>query len=125
VKDLIEQALLASLGRLIRSDREILSNDINERTISHRLANYLEPHFPSWNVECEYNRNNDNPKRLKIQRRDIMPDDTQATTVFLDIIIHRRCTDQNFVVIEMKKTTSHEDYAYDIGKLKALAEVTT
>lgn len=122
MRKLIEDALEASLDKLILADREIITNDINERSISHRLANYLEPHFPGWNVDCEYNRNHDDPKRLQIQRRNIESDDTQATTVFPDIIIHRRGTDDNLVVIEMKKTTSQESDSYDIGKLNAFKE---
>jgi len=119
VRKIIKEALAASLGKLILVDNEILLNDINERSISHRLANYLEPHFPGWNVDCEYNRNHDEIKRLQIQRRNIESDDTQATTVFPDIIIHRRGKDDNLVVIEMKKTTSQENDTYDIGKLNA------
>ena len=116
---LIQSALDDAINQLLRADSEILIMDINERTISHRLANYLEPHFPGWNVDCEYNRNHDDPKRLNIRRRNIESDDTEATTVFPDIIVHRRGTDENLVVIEMKKTTSAENDRYDFGKLEA------
>jgi len=85
----------------------ILDKDVNERSISHRLANYIEPHFPGWNVECEYNLNHDDSKRLDIYPRNVQSDNTQATTVYPGIIIHRRGTDENLVVIEMKKTTTH------------------
>jgi hypothetical protein len=119
MKELIEHALFISLDQLIRADADILINDINERTISHRLANYLESHFPGWNVDCEYNRDHEDPKRLDIQRRNIKSDDTQATTVYPDIIVHQRGTDNNLVVIEIKKTTSQEDDDYDKGKLGA------
>ncbi len=117
--ELIEKALHESISKLLRSDADILINDINERTISHRLAIYIEPYFSGWNVDCEYNRNHDDPKRLDIQRRNIKSDDTQATTVYPDIIVHRRGTDENLVVIEIKKTTSNEHDDYDLGKLKA------
>lgn len=119
MKELVESALNSALDQLLRSDGAILTMDVNERSISHRLAFYLEPFFPEWNVDCEYNRNHDNPKRLNIRRRQIESDDTQATTVFPDIIVHRRGTDENFVVIEMKKTTSRETDDYDLGKLEA------
>lgn len=122
MREIIQEALHESLNQLMRSDAEILVNDINERSISHRLATYLEPYFSGWNVDCEYNRNHDNPKRLNIQRRNIESDDTQATTVFPDIIIHRRGTDENLVVIEMKKTTSQEQDDYDLGKLNAFKD---
>ena len=119
MKELIEEAIFKSTSQLIRCDSEILINDINERSISHKLATYLEPYFLGWNIDCEYNRNHDAPKRLEIKRRNIQSDDTQATTVYPDIIIHHRGTDDNLVVIEMKKTTSNEDDTYDIGKLHA------
>ncbi len=119
MRELIKSAIDDAINQLLRADSDILIMDVNERTISHRLANYLEPHFPGWNVDCEYNRNHDDPKRLDIRRRNIQSDDTQATTVFPDIIIHRRGTDENLVVIEMKKTTSAENDTYDLGKLNA------
>jgi len=122
MKEKVESALNKALEKLLRADAEILKMDINERSISHRLANYLEPMFPEWNVDCEYNRNHDDPKRLDIKRRKVCSDDIQATTVFPDIIIHKRGSDQNFVVIEMKKTTSTEDDSYDLQKLKAFKE---
>ena len=122
MKKQIQTALNSSLDLLLNADAEILAIDINERAISHRLANYLEPHFPGWNVDCEYNRNHYDPKRLNIIRRNICSDDTQATTVFPDIIVHRRGTDENLLVIEMKKTTSQENDTYDLGKLHAFKE---
>jgi len=119
MKEQINKALNASLDLLLSDDVDILWLDINERTISHRLAFYLETHFPGWNVDCEYNRDHEDVKRLNIKRRNVMSDDTQATTVFPDIIVHRRGTDQNLLVIEMKKTTSQESDDYDYGKLLA------
>lgn len=119
MKEIIESALEESLDQLLRADFELLQVDANERSISHRLAVYLEEYFPGWNVDCEYNRDHDDPKRLNIISRDIQSDDTQATTVYPDIIIHKRGTDENLVVIEMKKTSSKEDDDYDLGKLHA------
>ncbi|MEO3680204.1 hypothetical protein [Rheinheimera fenheensis] len=122
MRELVESALNDSLNQLLRSDGDILAMDVNERSISHRLASYLEPLFHGWNVDCEYNRNHDDPKRLEIRRRNIQSDDTQATTVFPDIIVHRRGTDENFVVIEMKKTSSQKSDHYDLEKLNAFKE---
>ncbi|MGR9107915.1 MAG: hypothetical protein ACU843_13380 [Gammaproteobacteria bacterium] len=119
MQDLVENAIHEALGQLLRADAELLHLDANERSISHRLAGYLETFFPGWNVDCEYNRDGYDPKRLNIQPRGIQSDDTQATTVFPDIIIHRRGTNDNLVVIEMKKTTSQEDDEYDLQKLRA------
>lgn len=119
MKDQIEKALNEALHMLLERDADILRVDINERTISHRLAGYLEPFFKNWNVDCEYNRNHDDPKRLKIPRRNVRSDDTQASTVFPDMIIHKRGTDENLLVIEMKKTSSQEKDDFDLQKLNA------
>jgi hypothetical protein len=120
--EMVKEAVNAALDKLLKLDRYLLSNDVNERSISHRLAIYLEPSFPGWNIDCEYNRNHDNPKRLEIPRRNVNSDDIQATTVFPDIIVHKRNTDQNLLVIEMKKTTSQEEDRYDLHKLEAFKE---
>jgi hypothetical protein len=122
MKERIEQALNVALSTLLARDADILRTDVNERTISHQLAGYLELHFSGWNVDCEYNRNHDDPKRLEIPRRKVPNDDTQARTVFPDIIIHKRGTDENLLVIEMKKTTSQESDDFDLHKLKAFRD---
>jgi hypothetical protein len=122
MKEKIEQALNKALGALLERDVDILRADVNERTISHRVAGYLEPYFSGWNVDCEYNRNHDDSKRLKIRRRQVPNDDTQAQTVFPDIIVHKRGTDENLLVIEMKKTTSQETDDLDLHKLKAFRD---
>lgn len=122
MRDLVEAALGEALDQLLRADAGLLQADANERSISHRLAGYLETFFPGWNVDCEYNRDRHEPKRLEIRPRQIQSDDTQATTVFPDIIVHRRGTSDNLVVIEMKKTTSREDDDNDLHKLQAFKE---
>lgn len=48
--------------------------------------------------------------------------DTEARTVYPDIIIHHRGTDDNLVVIEIKKTTSQEANDFDRRKLLAFRE---
>lgn len=52
-------------------------------------------------------------------RHDISSDDLHAKTVFSDIIIHHRNTDDNFVVIEVKKSSSLEGDEWDMTKLAA------
>lgn len=122
MKKRIETALNGAIDQLLRCDSDLLYNDVNERSISRRLANYLEPYFFGWNVDCEYNRNHADPKRLYIQPRQVTSDDLQATTVYPDIIVHKRGSNENLLVIEMKKTTSSERDNYDLGKLIAFKE---
>jgi len=109
------------LQELIEKDSDILEININERTISHRFAVYLEKHFNGWSVDCEYNRDHDDKKTLDIFPGSTETDDTEAKTVFPDIIVHQRRTNENLLVIEMKKSTnpSSDDREKDIKKLKA------
>ncbi len=108
-----------ALHRLIAEDADLFKADANERSISHRLAIYLEREFPDWNVDCEYNRDEHEPKRLQLNPETICSDDEQGTTVYPDIIVHRRCTPANHLAIEIKKHNggSHDN---DLRKLSAL-----
>ena len=95
--------------------------DANERSITHKLAEYLQDEFPVWNVDCEYNRRGDKVKRLVTNFASIDPMDTEAKTVFPDITVHRRQTDQNLIALEVKKAGGREN-TNDIKKLCAFTE---
>jgi hypothetical protein len=120
-QDDVKQRVIAAICMLYQQDRDLLKVGANERSITHKLAEYLQPKFPTWNVDCEYNRCGDLPKQLSINSWSLRPDDTEAKTIFPDIIIHRRLTRKNLLVIEIKKTKGHED-TKDIAKLKAFTE---
>ena len=76
---------------------------------------------PPLTVDCEYNRHFSDPKRLNLPPRDAFDRDIRATTVFPDILVHERSSDErNFVVLEMKKLG--EDIAYDELKLRAFRQ---
>lgn len=118
-RDMIAVALDRAVARLLARDAHLLRVDANERSITHRLAMYLQEAFPAWDVDCEYNRNFDDPKRLDVMTDDgkAGADDTQGTTVFPDIIVHRRNTNDNLLVIEVKKSTSTRGDGRDAEKL--------
>ena len=118
-KEMLKIAVNTALGELLKHDLYLLEKDVNERSISHHLARYIQLQFPSWHVDCEYNRNHDDVKRLQLEGRDTTDLDVEAVTVFPDIIIHQRATDENLLVIEIKKTTSSVKPDYDIKKLEA------
>ncbi|MDA8025249.1 MAG: BsuBI/PstI family type II restriction endonuclease [Actinomycetota bacterium] len=102
--------------RLLRNDFALLELNANERSITHKLAEYLQSEFQEWHVDCEYNRDGDIPKQLSVQN--ISTNDTDARTVFPDIVIHHRNTKNNLVVIEAKKSSTAHGSA-DEEKLKA------
>ena len=104
---------------LLEHDRELLVVDANERSITHKLAEHLQAEFPGWNVDCEYNRDGFDPKRMTYTVESVSTDNTEAKTVFPDIIVHERGTQaRNLLVIEAKKRTSGNANS-DREKLKA------
>jgi hypothetical protein len=119
-----DSAVRTALNTLISVDGYLLRQDANERSITHRLAMHLQHELPEWHVDCEYNRNiesTDNPHlQKKLYSLDLSPasDDTDGKTVFPDIIAHQRGTSQNFLVIEVKKSTSTVSRKIDLKKLK-------
>lgn len=126
VKQLIEK----SLNRLIVEDRHILVVNINERSLTHRLAMYLDqelknffPELVGFSVDCEYNRDGDLPKKLITTISEIESNNTEAVTVYPDIIIHKpdSTPNSNFLVIEAKKSNNTRSQAVfdDKRKLRA------
>lgn len=118
----IKKSLKKAINKLKNNDSFLLQIDSNERTISHKLAEYLQQEFQDWNVDCEYNRKLESFKRLELPKDKINWDDTEAKTVFPDIIIHKRNTNENLLVIEMKKSSSSADRNFDKNKLKAFTK---
>jgi hypothetical protein len=119
----IERRVTRAAESLLKHDGYLLTCDVNERSVTHKFAEHLQREFPEWNVDCEYNRDRHDTKRLHLPaRRDIKNDDLHAKTVFPDIIVHRRGTDENIVVIEVKKSTNPESDERDITKLAAFKE---
>lgn len=111
-------AVARALSELLLNDHDLLGIDANERSITFRFAMYLQRRFADWTVDCEYNRDGADPKRLG--HLELYPDreDDEAKTVFPDVIVHRRGTRQNHLVLEFKKSTSRVDRQIDLRKLR-------
>lgn len=125
----IKRKIESAVGLLIERDYQLLNLNANERSISHRLAIYLGLFFEDWNVDCEYNRLDeetkrfDNLKQLKeifsdIEIGDINANDDEAKTVYPDIIIHKRKKQNNVLVIEIKKSIGSNDRKDNIDRMK-------
>ena len=120
----VKEKVSAAIELLIRKDSHLLKIDANERSITHRLALYLQDAFGGWDVDCEYNRNRYDTKKLiigddvRIAVEPIQTDDEEGKTVYPDIIVHHRGTDQNLLVVEVKKMTSHVPKNFDFSKLR-------
>jgi hypothetical protein len=118
-RELVTEILNYALFRLIDEQAELLDLNVTERTVSHHLARYLAQLFPEgYHVDVEYNRHGEDPKRLNLPSRKALDRELLATTVFPDILVHKRNTnDMNLLVLEMKKPG--EGIEYDEIKLKA------
>jgi hypothetical protein len=127
-----DEKLRTAINRLYEVDHELLaeSYNINERTVTHRLAFHLNPKFSNFHVDCEYNRMIDPngditegdyfAKTLNLVREDQpSAEDEEAKTVFPDVIIHKRKTRENLAVIEVKMKWKNAKKAFDFQKLKA------
>ena len=101
----VEQALTHAVQKFLERDIFLLEIRANERSITHRFAIYLEDILgQQWNIDCEYNRNREHVKRVGGDQR------------FPDIIVHRRGTSENLLVVEAKY--EGEDIADDHRKLE-------
>lgn len=105
------KAVAEAIQALLDRDGILLTTDANERTIAAQLACYLRSAFPKWDVDVEYNRQGIDPKKIGIGE--------SAEFVYPDIIVHRRRSDANLLVVEMKKGDSPEPDEEDMKKLHA------
>jgi hypothetical protein len=119
-KTQIEVALNRAIDKFVEDDKHLLAADASERSMSHRIAVYLEQEMPGYDVDCEYNRDGFDVKRLQLVQGLTSADNDEAVTVFPDIIVHRRGNnDHNLLVVEMKKAAEGTDIAFDLHKLRA------
>lgn len=111
------EAVRRALCDLLERDNRLLCIDANERSITFRFAMHLQTHLQDWEIDCEFNRDGVEPKKLG--HLGLYPDseDDEAKTVFPDVIAHRRGTKENFLVLEFKKSTSRIDRQIDRQKL--------
>lgn len=116
-----------ALRQLSVLDRHLLANDANERALRHRLAVQLEKHFDNWDVDCEYDIFQADQRRLAQLERSLtiavmgtpLARDTFGLTVYPDIIIHHRKTDENLLALEVRKSSSPVPDEVDRAKLAA------
>jgi hypothetical protein len=104
----VRNKLFRAYRQLLKNDGYLLTSTANERSITHRFAIYVEHEFPDFDVDCEFNREGLDSKRLESFRRNVPSDDTTGATVYPDVIVHHRGTANNFVVIEAKTTSNNE-----------------
>jgi restriction endonuclease S subunit len=115
--NLVYDKLKEALEKFRMQDFYLIETDSNERAITAKIVCYLQEQFQSWNVDHEFNRNQEDIKR-----------DNQGNRIIPDIIIHKRGTNDNLVMIEVKKHIFSNEYkerlrnnAKDLGYKYAFA----
>ena len=99
----LKEHVLYALDMLYARDAGLLEQDVGEWSIAHRLAVYLEQRLPSWNVDCEYNRQGPEQDKKK---------STGGAAVRPDIIVHHRGRverEHNLLAVELKKAEAASD----------------
>ena len=102
----IFQRFEKSLAEFLKADRVLLEVNANERAISHKLAEHIQDQFLNWNVDCEYNRVEFDPKKVN------------GKLVNPDIIVHHRNTLENLLVVEVKKSRNKKGIQKDRKRLE-------
>lgn len=128
--DELQQKVKHAIDHLFRYDEALFRLDVNERSISHKLAAYLQDEFEGeWDVDCEYNRRNHDNENIKKKLMGLPGftarvgvDDMKAQTVYPDIIVHHRDNNENCLVIEVKKTSNARGKNFDLEKLRAFKQ---
>ena len=113
--DDVKKSISKALNEFYENDNVLVNynasnNSVCERTISARLAIYLQNMFKEYNVDCEYNKHINDIKRL------------ENKNIFPDIVIHKRQNDDsNLLWIELKKSKSKKRFIFnDEERLKTV-----
>lgn len=115
-----QDRILAAATHLLNHDSYLFTRDLNERSISHKFAEHLQREFPEWHVDCEYNRDHHDPKRLDLPpRHDISSDDLTLRQFSPTSSSMSVAPTNNFIVIEVKKSSNPENDNWDLAKLAA------
>lgn len=99
-----KKIIIRTLERFLKEDSYLSDIDANERSQTHKIAEYLQQILPEYNVDCEYNKNLRQEKTLNFfeivnKIKDFLEDDSSSnelagherTTVLklLEMITHR------------------------------------
>lgn len=127
-------AIEEMLNILYEKDDFLLNrkNNLTERSITHRMGMYLQDLFPDLEVDCEYNRMGKMgngeiyytegdyfAKTVCLSEGSVSDEDDNGSRVFPDIIVHKRGTAINLIIIEVKVEWKNSKAEHDIKKLTA------
>ena len=113
--------VVAGLSEFYASETFLFEHDLGERTLTHRLALYLEKQFPGWNVDCGYDRLG--ARTMQLPHGSIVStDDHLDKSIYPDVVVHQREVPNNLLAIEVRKASNHQPEEHDRQKLRALTD---
>ncbi|MDO9061774.1 MAG: hypothetical protein Q7U92_22495 [Bradyrhizobium sp.] len=113
--------VVAALQEFYARETYLFARDLGERTLTHRLAVYLEKQFSGWETDCDYNRLGE--RRLRLPHGSIVStDDDLGKSVYPDIVVHQREIPNNLLAVEVRKASNHQPPEHDRHKLQVLTD---
>ena len=114
-EDEIITTVQTAIKLLYTKDKALISNDLCERCLVHRLAFHLQSLFPAYYVDCEFNKSF---YHNKVGNKIL----TSIWGNYIDIIVHKRSNvpNENLICIETKKEKNKKDRFKDRENLKIL-----
>lgn len=109
----VSSIIKSACERLYREQKDLIDMRAHERTIAGHLADYLRPHFPGLQVDCDPNRMGDKGEaKRSLDGRRLIP----------DLIIHTRGSIEgpNIAVIQIKGFWNKEHREKDEADLHDL-----
>lgn len=113
--------VIHALEEFYARETHILEKDLGERTLTHRLAVYLERQFEGWETDCDYSRLGERTLRLP-KGSIVSTDDHLGKSVYPDIVVHQRAIPNNLLAVEVRKESNHQPREHDQHKLRGLTD---
>lgn len=113
--------VITALREFYAHEAFLLEKDLGERTLTHRLAVYVEKQFPGWQVDCNYDRLGERTLRLP-HGSIVSTDDHLSKSIYPDVVVHQREIPNNLLAIEVRKDSNHQPLEHDRHKLQALTD---
>ena len=113
--------VITALREFYAHEAFLLEKDLGERTLTHRLAVYVEKQFSGWQVDCNYDRLGERTLRLP-HGSIVSTDDHLGKSIYPDIVVHQREIPNNLLAIEVRKESNHQPLEHDRHKLQALTD---
>jgi hypothetical protein len=113
--------VVEALREFYASETFLFEHDLGERSLTHRLAVYVEKQFADWNVDCHFDRLGARTMQLP-HGTIVSTDDHLDKSIYPDIVVHRRDIPENLLAIEVRKASNHLIEEHDRQKLRALTD---